>query len=167
MSEVSNERIQEVEFSGVIFEHFFTTGAVSRARIVEAGLPEGSRLIDASVEDFGHTMAFRFLLPEGHAATKGRISIVYASRDAEIYAGNEKVYKIQRADGLFSQGGLYAACGGPYRWSRLGKLWASLRNLMAHLALFRAAEIPDDWQAVEYALVEVGRRPAIDLKLKR
>jgi hypothetical protein len=165
MSEIPGERIQEVEFSGVIFEHFFATGAATRARIVEAGLPEGSRLVDASVEDFGHTVVFRFLLPEGHVAAKGRIPIVYTTREAEVYAGREKVYKIQRADGLYSQGGSYAVCS--FRWSRLGKLWASLRNLMAHLALFRPEEVPEDWQAVEYALVEISRKPAIDLKLKR
>lgn len=68
------------------------------------------------------------------------------------------LYKIVRADGLFSKGGVDALTHNS-KWGKNGKVWNSLGAVKNHLRLVeeaavrRKCPIPDDWMVVVYSVV--------------
>jgi hypothetical protein len=68
------------------------------------------------------------------------------------------IYKLRNAEGKFS-------CGKSYpRFTKQGKAWANIGHIKNHLKMFEI--IPNDWEVIEYQLVEIKNIKALDLNPK-
>jgi hypothetical protein len=66
----------------------------------------------------------------------------------------EALYKIRdKRTGLYSTGG-YSP-----NWTKKGKTWTNIGHVKNHIRQLNRLDKVDDWELVELAFVEVGRRP--------
>ena len=76
----------------------------------------------------------------------------------------DQYYRIRNSKtSLFSKGGADAFHSSSGQWTKTGKVWKGLGPLKNHLNVVIESHkgIPDDWEVVEYQMVEVKAESAI------